>query len=318
MTDARGQRRDGQVVVVTGASSGIGLATALLLAGQGANLVLTARGAEALQRASDACAGQPSSGGADAVTVVPADVGDADQVEELFRRAVARFGRVDAVVHASGVLAYGRFEDVPQEVFEQVLRTNVVGTANVARAALRVFTAQQSGTLVVIGSVIGKIATAYMSNYQTSKWAVHGLVRALQVEARHTPGVSVTLVSPGGVDTPIYTQAGNYAGWEGRPPPPVYSPQRVAERVAHALDHPRREVSAGFANPLMVLGFRLFPGVYDVLVEPMMRALAMSSRRVAATPGNVLEAQQPGEQLRGRWQRPSAPEVLRLLRSGRR
>jgi short-subunit dehydrogenase len=304
-------RRADQVVVITGASSGIGLATALQLADEGASLVLASRGRAALARAAEQCRDR----GAVALEV-PTDVSEEAEVEALIERTVSEFGHVDAVVHSAGVLAYGRFEDVPPEVFERVVRTNVIGTANVARASLRQFTAQQHGNLVVIGSVIGKIATAMMSNYQTSKWATHGLVRALQVELRHTPGVDVTLVSPGGVDTPIYTQAGNYAGFEGRPPPPVYSPERVARRVLHGIDHPQREVGAGFANPLMVLGFRLLPGVYDALVTPLMRALAMSSRELDPSPGNTTRPLEDGEELRGQWKRPTVPEVVRLLLQG--
>jgi len=164
--------------------------------------------------------------------------------------------------------------------------------------------------------VIGKIGTAYMSNYQTSKWGVHGLVRALQLEARRHPGVRISLVSPGGVDTPIYTQAGNYSGWEGRPPPPVYSAERAARRVLKALDEPRRDVSAGYANWLLVAGFRVLPGVYDWLVTPLMRGLAMSSRAVQPTQGNTLQPQEDGEQLRGSWLPRSPVEVLRLLARG--
>ena len=299
--------RRGQVVLVTGASSGIGLATAQQLAEEGASLVLASRSEEALERAAKSCPDP------DAVLTVPTDVGDGDAVQSLFDGARDRFGHVDAVVHAAGVLAYGRFEEVPAEVFEDVVRTNVLGTGHVARSALRAFREQGHGNLVVIGSVVGKIAAASMSNYQTSKWAVHGLVRALQVEARRTPGVDVTLVSPGGVDTPIYTQAGNYEGWEGRPPPPVYSPERVARRVVHAVDHPQRELSVGFANHVMVLGFRLLPGLYDVMVTPLMRTLAMSSRPVEATPGNTGRPREEGEELHGRWKRPTPVELVRGL-----
>ena len=302
--------RSGQVVIVTGASSGIGLATVQQLASEGASVVLASRSLDALERAAKSCLDP------DALLVVPTDVGEAEQVQALFDRTLERFGRVDAVVHAAGVLAYGRFEDVPADVFEGVLRTNLLGTGHVARSALQVFRDQAQGNLVVIGSVIGKIATASMSNYQTSKWGVHGLVRALQVEARQTPGVHVTLVSPGGVDTPIYTQAGNYAGWEGRPPPPVYSPERVARQVVHAVDHPQREVSVGLANWVMVTGFRLLPGLYDVLVTPLMRSLAMSSRAVAKSPGNTTTPREDGEELHGRWKRPTPAELARLLLRG--
>jgi NAD(P)-dependent dehydrogenase (short-subunit alcohol dehydrogenase family) len=305
------ERRDrtDQVVVVTGASSGIGLATAQLLAADGARLVLASRGAEALARAEKSCT---EAGGE--VIVVPTDVSDQDAVKVLFAEAVETFGHVDAVVHAAGVLAYGRFEDVPADVFEQVIATNVLGTGHVARAALAVFRDQGHGNLVVLGSVIGKIATSMMSNYQTSKWGVHGLVRALQVEARETPGVHVTLISPGGVDTPIYTQAGNYAGWEGRPPPPVYQPETVARAVVRGLDHPKREISVGFANPVMVLGFRALPWAYEAMVTPLMRALAMSSRPVPPGPGNVEGPRDDGEALRGSWLPHRLTEVVGLLR----
>ncbi len=90
----------------------------------------------------------------------------------------------------------------------------------------------------MVGSVLGKIATPYMSPYITSKWAVHGLVRTLQIEARETPGVHVSLISPGGVNTPVYVQAGSYTGHPGHPPPPVTSPERVARDVVKALDQP--------------------------------------------------------------------------------
>ena len=132
------ERRDRaeQVVIVTGASSGIGLATAQLLAADGARLVLASRGADALARAAQSC----TEAGGD-VVVVPTDVRDPDAVKVLFAEAVERFGHVDAVVHAAGVLAYGRFEDVPADVFEQVISTNVLGTGHVARAALEVFRA---------------------------------------------------------------------------------------------------------------------------------------------------------------------------------
>jgi NAD(P)-dependent dehydrogenase (short-subunit alcohol dehydrogenase family) len=300
--------RTDQVVVVTGASSGIGLATALLLAADGARLVLASRGTEALRRAEASCV---EAGGQ--VTTVPTDVRDPDAVKVLFAEAVERFGRVDAVVHAAGVLAYGRFEDVPADVFEQVIATNVLGTGHIARAALDVFRDQGHGNLVVLGSVVGKIATSMMSNYQTSKWGVHGLVRALQVEVRETPGVHVTLVAPGGVDTPIYTQAGNYSGWEGRPPPPVYRPETVARAVVRGLDHPQREISVGFANSVMVFGFRALPWAYEAMVTPLMRALAMSSRPVPPGPGNVEGPREEGEQLRGEWLPHRLTEVVGLL-----
>jgi NAD(P)-dependent dehydrogenase (short-subunit alcohol dehydrogenase family) len=113
---------------------------------------------------------------------------------------------------------------VPPEVFDRIVTTNLLGTANVARRALQVFDEQEGGSLVVIGVLLAKIATPYLSTYCTSKWAVHGVVRILQIEAREKPG-PISLVSPGGVDTPIYDQAGTYTGRQGNPPPPVSAPE---------------------------------------------------------------------------------------------
>lgn len=285
-----------RVVIVTGASSGIGRATAALLTRQGSHVVLTARSEPALLEAQRDCA-------SGLTLVVPADVSQAREVDALFDAAVEHYGRVDAVVHSAAVLAYGRFEDVPPEVFDTAMQVTLLGTANVARGALRQFARQGGGSLVVVGSLLGKIAAPYMSTYVTAKWAVHGLVRCLQIEARATDGTSVSLVTPGGVDTPVYTQAGTYVGRHGRPPPPVSSPEQVARTIVRRLDRPRREASVGPANRLTVAGFRLLPGIYDRLVTPLMKVGGLSQGHAQDTPGNVLEPKPTGEALHGRWGR---------------
>jgi short-subunit dehydrogenase len=287
----------GDAVLVTGASSGIGRAVAHLLAAGGTPLVLVSRSEEALEQVRQECKAR----GAPEVLVVAADVGDRAAVEAVFDRAREEYGDLRGVVHAAAVLAYGRFADLPADVFDRVQTTNITGTANVARAALRVFEEQDGGSLVVVGSVLGKMATPYLSAYATSKWATHGLVRTLQIEARSTPGVEVTLVSPGGVNTPIYDQSGSYTGHPGHPPPPVYAPERVAEHVVQALDHPRRDVDVGFANKLMVAGFRIVPGLFDLMVGPLMRVLGQGRALVDPHPGNVHEPRPDGEAVRGRW-----------------
>ncbi len=281
------------VVVVTGASSGIGRATAALLSGEGRRVVLASRSRAALDTAALECPGE--------TLVVPTDVSKPDEVEALLDAAEARFGRVDAVVHSAAVLAYGRFTEVPADVFDRTLEVTLGGTATVARAVLRRFEARGSGRLVVVGSLLGKIATPYMSSYVTAKWAVHGLVRCLQIEARATPGIQVSLVSPGGVNTPVYVQAGTYAGRHGMPPPPVVSPERVARTIARRLDQPARDTDVGPANPVTVLGFRLLPGVFDLLVTPLMKAGGLQRTVTGPTPGNVHEPDAAGEATRGPW-----------------
>jgi short-subunit dehydrogenase len=291
-----------RTVLITGASSGIGRATAHLLAAEGANLVLASRSDTALEQTRQECVSR----GAGDVLVVPTDVGDRKAVESLFDRAVAAHGRVDAVVHSAAVVAYGTFTEIPAEVFDHSLQTNVTGAANVARSALQHFTRASEasgGSLIVVGSVLGKIATPYMSPYITSKWALHGLVRTLQIEARETPGVHVSLISPGGVNTPIYAQAGSYTGHPGHPPPPVTSPERVAREVVRALDRPQRDRDVGIANGAMVAGFRILPAVFDTAVAPLMRLLGQGRDAVEPHPGNVFEPVAEREAVRGRWPR---------------
>ena len=203
--------------MVTGASSGIGRAAALAFAARGDRLVLAARGRRDLQAVADLC------GGVD-VLVVPTDVTSGDEVTELAEAAVDRFGRIDIWVDSAAVMAYGRFEDIPAEVFDRTVGTDLLGTANVARAALREFRRRGAGTLNLLGSLLGGITAPYMSAYVTSKWGHRGLARVLQHETRDAPDIHVCLLSPGSVDTPIYTSAANYAGFVGRPPPPVDPP----------------------------------------------------------------------------------------------
>ena len=273
------------VALVIGASSGIGQATAHQLAPRAEHLVLASRGTSALETAAQECRDR----GARDVETVTLDVGDQVAVDEAVARIVARHGRLDVVVDAASVVAYGTFQDVPPEVFEKVLRTNLLGAANVARAALPVLRRQSAGHLVLVGSVLGEVNVPAMTPYVVSKWAVRSLGRQLALENRDLPDVHVTVVSPGGVDTPIYRQAANYQGKPGRPPAPVVSPTTVARAIVQTLDRPRDRVSVGFANPLMRLGFAVLPGVFDRLVGPLFSLLATRPGTQEETTGNVLE-----------------------------
>ncbi|WP_298459011.1 SDR family oxidoreductase [uncultured Cellulomonas sp.] len=313
------RRSTGRVVVVLGASSGIGRATAVTLARRGDTLVLASRSADALADVERECraaaqgrsAGRsgrrstgPTGDAARRVSVVPTDVSLRSSVEHLFRVTLERHGRIDAVVHSPAVVAYGTFEQVPAEVYDQVVTTNLLGAANVARLALQTFKDAGGGHLVLVGSLLGKIATPFMSSYVTSKWGLHGLARTLQAEVRYVRGVHVSLVTPGGVDTPIYAQAASYARREGRPPIPVDPPEKLARAIVRVLDHPRRETSVGLANHVWTAGFRFMPAVYDVLVAP-----AMSRAGLSMTPspqdhtGNVFAPVPAGEATHGKWGR---------------
>jgi NAD(P)-dependent dehydrogenase (short-subunit alcohol dehydrogenase family) len=286
-----------ETVLITGASSGIGRATTLGLAARGARLVLVARGEQPLEEA----AAEARAAGALEVLVCPADVTDEAMVRTAVDAALDRFGRLEGVIHAAQVMAYGTIEELPKDVFERVVDTSLHGTANVARVVLPVFRRQGAGHLVVVNSLLGSVATPLMGSYVAAKWGQMGLVRVLQQEVRDAPGVEVSAVQPGGVDTPIYFQAASWTGSTGRPPPPVYTPQRVARTVLSTLDRPRRVVQAGFLNPVITAGFRLFPGVYDLLVGPLLQRVAIANDDVPPREGNVFESQPEGNATRGRW-----------------
>jgi NAD(P)-dependent dehydrogenase (short-subunit alcohol dehydrogenase family) len=302
-----------RVVVVTGASSGIGLATALAAAGQGDHVVLLARGADSLAETADRC----RAAGAASVLDLPTDVADDTQVRTAFDKVAARYGRVDAVIHSAGLVAYGRLEEVPAEVFDRVLRTNLLGSVNVARAVLPGMRRRNAGSIVFIGSLLGYIAPPYMSAYAVSKWGVRGLARLLQVENVDRDGVHISHLSPGGVDTPIYLQAANYLGWVGRPPPPVVSPERVARAALRLLDRPRPRIQVGPANWPVIWGFTVFPAVFDRIVTPMFEVGATDVRQPAVdVAGNVFGSVPEGNRLHGGQGTPVA-SILAGLRARR-
>lgn len=273
-------------VLVTGASSGIGEQVALAYAARGWKLILAARGADGLERVAGECL---RAGAAD-VFGHPADIGERDEVRELFDLAIDRYGALDVVVQNAALAAFGRFADVPADIFDHVVRTNVLGAANVARCALEHFRQHRQGQLVVVGSVLGQAAVPYMGAYVLSKFAITALIRTLRQEAREMPGVVVHGIYPGAVDTPVYQLSANYFGRPAKVLPFNDPPSAVARAVVAATDSGRpSERQVGWANYPMLAGYRLLPRVFDVLVGPLMRAGSFARRRMAPTPGNAFK-----------------------------
>lgn len=299
-----------RVVLITGASSGIGRATAHRLAGRGDHLVLVARSEQPLRDTALEC----EAAGAGSTLVITADVAVQKDVDEAVSTTLARHGRLDAVVQSAGVVGYGDFLDIPAPVFDAVLATNVIGSANVSRSALRVMHDQGHGSLVLLSSVIGYIAVPRMSPYVISKWAVRALARELQLENRDRAHIHISCISPGSVDTPIYLQGATYAGAVGRPPPPVISPERVASSIESTLNRPRHTVHVGPVNRIMQLGFSLTPKLYDVLIGPLAGVATLEASPTEPTTGNVLEPQPTLDRLHGE-QGSSVIAVARVLAS---
>jgi short-subunit dehydrogenase len=275
-----------EVVVVTGASSGIGKETALRYASRHARLALAARSKGTLQPVADEC----RAAGAVDVVVQTTDISDAGQVQRLFDTAAARFGRIDIVVQCAAITAFGRFQDVPIDVFDEVVRTNLLGAANVARCALRHFQARKTGHLVLIGSLLGTTAAPYQSAYVASKFALNGLVRALRQENRHFPEVRVHGVYPGPVDTPVYGTASNYYGRAPRVPPTAVKPSTVVSAIVRATDRRRSsERQVGWMNRPAILAYTLLPAAYDAFIGPFLRAVAFTSDPTQSSDGNAFD-----------------------------
>ena len=283
------------VVVITGASSGIGRATALAFAEAGATVVLAARREQALRQAASEC----ESRGAQALAV-PTDVRDQAAVERLAQTAEDRFGHVDVWVNNAGVSLFGRFDESPPELWRQVIETNLFGVANGARAAVRRFRARGSGTLINVGSVNSRAPGPYASSYMASKFAVRGLSESLRDELRGE-GIDVCTVMPASIDTPFFQHAANYFGREVKPLRPVIHPGRVAAAIVRCAKRPRRELIVGLSGRQMVLTHDLMPWVFERVMTKVIEREHFRDRPAAPTPGNVVEPMQAWNGVTGGW-----------------
>ena len=239
-----------QVLVITGASSGIGLATARLAAARGARVVLAARDRDAVE---NAVADIRVVGGVAAGTVV--DVADQHQVDELAEFAIATYGGFDTWINNAGISMYGPMEDVPVPDARRLFDVNYWGVVYGSLAAVRHFRrrdAGYAGALINIGSVLSDRAIPLQGHYSASKHAVKGFTDALRVELRKNGApISVTLVKPAAIDTPYVEHARNHMDVEPLNPPPVYHPRVVARAILACAARPRRSVVVGGGGRLL-------------------------------------------------------------------
>lgn len=284
------------VVVITGASSGIGRAAARRFALEGSRLVLAARTEGPLQDAAVECERLGA-----AVVAVPTDVRDEGAVLALASRAADDFGRLDVWVNSAGVIAYGRFGEVPSDIFRAVIETNLFGQVHAARAALPHFQRQRSGVLINLSSVWGRVTAPDVSAYVASKFAVRALGECLRQELRDVPDVDVATILPQAVDTPIFARAANYSGRSVRPIPPLVEPEQVAEGIVRCAHSPKREVTYGRMGRLLEFAHSLLPGLYNRLLPPAFEAGNYGNERVDATEGGVLRGESAPYGQKGGW-----------------
>lgn len=276
-----------QVIVITGASSGIGLATARMAARRGARVVLAARSGDVLSRVADEL-------GARAVFLV-ADVGRREDVQAVADTAIDVFGGFDTWVNVAGLTVYGPLREITQEDHERLIKTNFWGTVNgslVAAEHLR----RRGGALINVGSIASDLAFPFQGLYAASKHAVKGFTDTLRMEliAEGAP-VSVTLVKPASIDTPLPSRARNYMDCEPTLPPPIYPPREVAHAILHAAVHPQRDIFVGGGGKLFVMGKEFAPGAYDELA-PAIIALQKRARPPENPEGALHEPQGAGRE----------------------
>jgi short-subunit dehydrogenase len=249
---------DEQVIVITGASSGIGLATTIMAAASGAKLVLAARSEDTLRE----LAGDIRAAGGEATHVV-ADVGIREDVQRIADTAIATFGRIDTWINDAGISLYGRLQEASDEDNRRLFDTNFWGVVYGSTIALP-HLIRSGGALINLGSEVSEAVVPLQGMYSASKHAVKGFTDALRVELEHDQvPVSVTLIQPGATDTPFPQHARNYMEKEPALPTPLDDPFHVAEKIMEAATSEKRSIKVSNAAKMNVMMAKFAPALAD-------------------------------------------------------
>jgi NAD(P)-dependent dehydrogenase (short-subunit alcohol dehydrogenase family) len=280
----------GKVVVVTGASSGVGRATAIEFAKRGSRVVLAARRSEDLQQTAQLC----SQAGGEALVVVT-DVTKEEDVRRLVEAALARWQRIDVWVNNAGVTLFAALAEASFADHRRVIETNVFGAMHCARAVVPIFKAQQRGVLINVGSVLSKIGQPFVPSYAISKFAIRGLSESLRAELADEPDVHVCSIFPFTIDTPHFQSGANRVGKHARALPPVQSPEKVARAIVSLAARPRRELHVPHIAVLGVAAHALFPDTTERLLLHALRRWHFDQHAQPPTQGNLYQPVEVGE-----------------------
>jgi short-subunit dehydrogenase len=260
------RKLDEQVVVITGATSGIGLTTTRKAAEAGARLVLAARNGDALSQ----LASELRRKGSQVVTVT-ADVGVPAEVENIGTTAMERFGRIDTWINNAGVSIFGRYEDTPLEDMQRLFQTNYWGVVHGSLEAVKHMKGGDGGAIINLGSELSERSVPLQGMYSASKHAVKAFTDALRMELeKENAPISVTLIKPAAIDTMFTVHARNYMDKEPALPPPIYAPEVPADAILYAAQHQKREVFVGGAAKGISSGSFAMPRVMDRFMEKSM------------------------------------------------
>ena len=275
-------------VVISGASSGIGAATALAFAHTGARLVLVARGREGLDAIAERCR---AAGGE--AHVVAADITDTDAVVRCAQEASGVLGGIDLWFSDVGVGVVGHYADVPMADHARVIAANLLSHMNEAHAVLPLFLAQGHGIWVNMISVGGFVATPYSAAYSASKFGLRGFSQALRGELSKLPRIHICDVYPTFVDTPGIDHAGNYTGGALGLPVGALAPETVAKAVVRLADHPRNTTAVGAPSVAFKLAQFLTPNLGAAVLNGFMDTYFAKAERAPATDGALFESGAP-------------------------
>lgn len=295
-------------IVITGASSGIGRATAQAFARRGVRLVLAARSLEGLERTAAECARRGAK-----TLCVPTDVSDADAVASLARHAAdGGDGRIDIWVNNAGVGAVGLFEDTPIAAHDQVVRTNLLGYLHGAHAVLPYFKRAGQGTLINTVSFGAWAPAPYGVSYSASKYGLRGFSEALRAELVPWPGIHVCDIYPSVIDSPGFRHGANYTGKMLRPPKPLYDPRRVARAIVLAAAHPRREsTTVGVVATLARVANAVAPRLVRRWSSRFVNAYFERAPEVPVSDGNLFEPSSGCLSVDGGWRDTSSTHTVR-------
>jgi NAD(P)-dependent dehydrogenase (short-subunit alcohol dehydrogenase family) len=272
-----------QVLVITGASSGIGLVTAKMATRQGARVVLAARNERDLTRAVNEIRAR----GGRAVYQV-ADVANPGQVQAIADTAIREFGQVDTWVNNAAVAVYGRVTDVSLNDMRRQFDVNYWGQVHGSRVAVPLLQ-KQGGALINVASALADRAIPLQGNYCAAKHALKAFTDSLRMELEEEGApISVTLVKPGSIDTPLFDKATTYVGTEPQPVPPVYAPEVVAEAILHCAQHPTRDIITGGMGKMLSIA-DTFPHVADRYMERNSFDSQKTDKPVGDRPSNLYE-----------------------------
>jgi short-subunit dehydrogenase len=286
-----------RVVVVTGASSGVGRATARAFAEKGSTVVVTARRSKALEELADECRAL----GVDALAI-PADVTDPDALDEVARRTAETFGRIDIWVNNAAVSMFARLEEAPLADIRAVIDTDVMGYINGARAALPWMREQGRGVLINVGSVLSNVPGPYLAPYVIGKTASKALAGCLRTELLlDAPKIKACSVFPGAIDTPFFEHSANYTGRRLKPLKPTYDPARVAAAIVSCARRPRREIHVGFMARLATVAYRTAPGLTERVISRQIDRKHFTDEWAPPTAGNLYEPMTAGTEAEGGW-----------------